>query len=107
MLSNLLADLIIKYRIRPILWYAQFDDGTEDTDVKVISMTFTSDFRKKFWTYFIWSQEEFGRNRVRYTPNSIKLVYDPKDQDPVNKKLYWIINDFYQYFNITNDFIQI
>ena len=107
MLSNLLADLIIKYRVRPTVGYAEFEDGHEDVDTRVVSMVFTSDFKKKFWTYFIWAQNEFGSYRVRGTPNSLKLVYNSNDKDPVNMKLLWIINDFQQYFNFTDNFIQI
>lgn len=104
-LSDIMADIIIKYRIRPTVWYLEWEDWMVDTESKVVNITYTADFKKKYKTYFIWAQKEFWDYRVRFTPNAIKLVYDPKDDSDINKKLYTIIMNFYQYYNITNDII--
>ena len=104
-LSDIMADIIIKYRIKPTIWILERADWTIDTDSKVVNITYTADFKKKYKTYFIWAQKEFWDNRVRFTPNSIKLIYDSNDKSDINKKLYTIIMNFYQYYNITNDII--
>ena len=105
-LSDLMADIIIKYRIKPTVGYME-RDWVVDTDSKVVLITYTSDFRKRHKTYFIWAQKEFWDKRIVYKPNAIKLIYDPSDKSPENVKLLTIITNFYQYYNVTNNVIDV